>query len=160
MAFTESPVVKRDQNKPKCIASMDKIKRKLDVLGVNSIITRDKENILCKFDSSWKLSNNDIKSCPAVTSNASCCSHSTCTLPIQCELHRNNGNNSNDENTTTESNTISSDDSLFRIVPTDIYDGLFLHVIKLHGEVCELKMSFDYSDEGITELIDVLLFLV
>ena len=39
-----------EQNKSKCIDAMDKIKKKLDILGLDVIMTSNKENILCKVE--------------------------------------------------------------------------------------------------------------
>ena len=167
-----------DQNKPKCIDAMDKIKRKLDSLGLNTIMTSDKENILCKVsgDFEFKDNTNTINNfnktvtgkCPAtINSNITNCPYTACKYPnATCHLHKeSNANNSNSTNTdNTNSNNSMCETlnvysgSLFRIMPNDIHTGIFLHVIKLHGETCDLKMSFNYDNP--LELVEIIKFLL
>lgn len=166
-----------NQNKQKCIECMDKINRKLFNLGFATFMTTDKENILCKVSSSTSEinkenneSNNNsiavINSCPVARSSAKC-PYPTCIYPsATCHLHSvNNGNNnSSDENNGTTSGTGEILDkyagSLFRVMSNDIHTGLLLHAIKLHGETCDLKMSFGYTDNDVLEIVNVIRFLV
>lgn len=168
-----------NQNKHECIKYMDKIKKQLDSFGFDSIITSNKENILCKVPGDFKATNNSTAivkttgvglttTCPHTASSA--CPYTACRYPnATCHHHNhnignvgnnNNGNNSNNDNDGALEAIGVCSCSLFRIMPTDIHNGLFLHVIKLHGETCELKMTFECSDDGATELVNVLKFLV
>ena len=174
-----------DQNKQKCIECMDKIKRVLDSTGFATFMTTNKENILCKYSSSDSINvNNDnnnsnnntntvavISSCPVARSSAKC-PYPKCIYPSSatCHLHSANKEDNNDSNNSSSDNntnfvglgeTIDKyTGSLFRIRPNDIYTGLSLHAIKLHGETCELKMSFDYDDNGVLEIVNIIRFLV
>ena len=175
---------KKESDKLKCIACMDKIKRKLDNLGLQYIMTSDKENILCKVygDVSFNNGGNEtgnsnisggttqlpshIHVCPH-SLNQSNCPYTACKYPnMKCYCHNaaDLGNNSN--NTESDNNSSNTESPakftgcLFRIMPTDIYNGIFLHAIKLHGETCDLKMTFNFDDNAATELIEVLKFLI
>ena len=165
-----------NQNKQECIKYMDKVKKQLDSLGLSTIMTSNKENILCKVPGDYKNSNTGTalntsysiaNTCPhAATSNA--CPYTVCKYPNAACHHHNNGNmsdgstsNTDNSNNCVLSGTLETySGSLFRIMPNDIYSGLFLHAIKLHGETCDLKMSFDYSDDAVKELVNVIKFLV
>ena len=161
-------------DKAKCLVGMDKIKKKLNNLGLNCIMTSDRENILCKsygdasFDNVSNSSTNNSTTLPS--HNYVCpdsighshCPHTVCKYPkAQCHMHSayQIGNESNNPEGDT-SNKLSEKFTgcLFRIMPTDIYNGIFLHTIKLHGETCDLKMTFSYDD--IDELVEVLKFLI
>lgn len=165
-----------EQNKSKCIECMDKIKRKLNELGYSILMTNNKENILCKV-SDVKTNNYNTEltvvntgastvspNCPYANNTSTNCPYSVCKYPsTQCHKHGSSdiGNNATDSNTEAILEAITVPRcSLFRIRPDDIYTGLFLHVVKLHGEICELKMSFEYNDSGVAELISVINFLV
>lgn len=165
-----------NQNKMKCIQAMDKIKRNLDNFGFSNIMTNDKMNILCKVPGDYS-SNNKVSGATSIsTSIVTTCPHSlketgcpytVCKYPNStCHFHSNTGNDSSADNS---DSSVSEGllevsgiyySSLFRIFPTDIHDGLFLHVIKLHGETCDLKMTFSYEDTAIVEIINIIKFLV
>lgn len=177
-----------DSNKLECLKCMDNIKKRLDNLGFSTLMTGDKKNILCKYSGgdlttglgdkniSNVTSSNSITAttmattCPVSRSSAKC-PYPSCIYPSsQCHLHRPGDNTESG----TESDSSKEDKdtcvvgetlevytgSLFRIMPNDIYSGLLLHVIKLHGETCELKMPFDYTETGVMELVNVIKFLV
>ena len=174
-----------DQNKQKCIECMEKIKKRLDNLGFATIMTTNRENILCKYSSSDSInmnnetnnSNNNnanavavINSCPVARSSAKC-PYPKCIYPsATCHLHstdKEDNNDSNNSSNDTNTNFVGLGEtidkyagSLFRIMPNDIHTGLLLHAIKLHGETCELKMSFDYDDNGVLEIVNIIRFLV
>lgn len=171
-----------NQNKQKCIECMEKINRRLSSTGFATLMTTDKENILCKVsssdsqqvttdsNSSTNINNSVavINACPVARSSAKC-PYPTCIYPkATCHLHSadkdNNTGNSNENNENTLVGIGETIDkyagSLFRIIPNDIYTGLLLHVIKLHGETCELKMSFGYYDNDVLEIVNVIKFLV
>lgn len=106
------------------------------------------------------------------------CMQTGCKLPsVHCPMY--NGNNNSNIGTNTGNNTGSSNDSevegditteellealtvgnyLIRIRPTDTYNGVFLHAIMLHNETCDLKMTFDYGDKAVQEVVDTVIFL-
>lgn len=156
-----------DQNKSECLRCMEQIKRRLDNLGLSTIMTSNKENILCKstgeesLNSTKSISTTNLASkCPSMTVDGKC-PHTSCKYPnASCHIH-NTGNMSGSNDTTLLPSVLETCGcSLFRIMPTDIHSGIFLHVIKLHGEMCELKMTFDYTDTGVTELVNIIKFLV
>jgi hypothetical protein len=135
-----------NQDLHKCIAAMDKLKKNLDNLKINSLITKDKMNILCRVS---PVSSATRAICPDITNNG--CPHTKCEHPnFTCNHH-------SKYNYDTEFDYAYR--TLFRIMVNDIHDGLFLHVIKLDGEKCDLKMSFKYDDSGIAEIIEVIKFL-
>ena len=168
-----------NQNKQKCIECMEKINRRVSNMGFATLMTTYKENILCKVSSSASEVNKDnssstssdssiavINACPVSRSSAKC-PYPTCIYPkATCHLHSvNNGNNnSSDENNETTVGTGEILDkyagSLFRVMPNDIHTGLLLHTIKLHGETCDLKMSFGYTDNDVLEIVNIIRFLV
>ena len=145
-----------EQNKAKCLDCMEKIKRRLDETGFSTFMTPDKENVLCKVSANglanttklvYSNTNTSNTTCPHVT--ATSCPHTACKYPnVKCSHHNHINSDNNDYNNTLESTVSIGDNSVFRIMPNDIYTGLFLHVIKLHGEICELKMSFEYNENG------------
>ena len=168
-----------NQNKQKCIECMEKINRRLFNLGFATFMTTDKENILCKVSSSVSEVNKDsnsssnnsiavINTCPVARSSAKC-PYPTCIYPkATCHLHSvdkdNNSSSSNENNENTLVGLGETIDkyagSLFRVMPNDIHTGLLLHTIKLHGETCELKMSFGYEENDVLEIVNVIRFLV
>lgn len=170
-----------DQNKMKCIQCMDKIKRNLDKLGYSNIMTSDKMNILCKVNpDDLDKNNSNIKGSTSSSfgiptcqhANTGKCPYTVCKYPnATCNYHHHN-NIGNNGDSTTEGNPNSDSlsgllevsntyhESLFRLMPNDIDTGIFLHAIKLHGETCDLKMTFGYDDIDITEIIRVIKFLV
>lgn len=170
---------RKESDKLKCLACMDKIKKQLDYLGLNYIMTSDKENILCKvygdvsFGNSGSNGSNTSEGTTTLPShihvcpdslNRTHCPHTACIYPkAQCHLHSapQIGNESNNtEGETTNKVSAKFTGCLFRIMPTDIYNGIFLHAIKLHGETCDLKMTFDFDDNGAIEVVNVLKFLI
>ena len=167
-------------DKMKCLACMDKIQTKLGNLGLSFFMTSDRENILCKtygdisFDngSSNGSSNNGngtttlpshVHVCPHSLNHTNC-PYTACKYPnMKCHIHNaaQLGNTSNDtEGETSNVTSAKFTGCLFRIMPTDIYNGIFLHVIKLHGETCDLKMTFSFGDNGATELVEIIKFLI
>ena len=139
-----------NQDLHKCIAAMDKLKKNLDNLKIESLITKDKMNILCKVSSKRNLTRSTPKViCPDTTPTK--CPHSECKHPGFVCNHK--ATPINDKEFDYAYGT------LFRIMVNDIHDGLFLHVIKLDGEKCDLKMSFNYDGSGIAEIIEVIEFL-
>ena len=157
----------------KCRECMNKIRRRLEELGINFIMTtaNNRDTILCKFSSSTDNSNSVkvttvgtslVSSCPYMNSNSSC-PYTACKYPgVNC--HKHNANTNNGGNIDSDNNGSGALEaimvprcSLFRIMPNDTNTGIFLHAIKLHGEVCDLKMSFEYTDP--TEIINVIKFL-
>lgn len=161
-----------EPKRQECFKCMDKIKKKLDGLGLSNIMTSDKENILCKV---YGGDNTNINTAAATAdtysgkcpySNFSSCPYTSCRYPNStCHHHSaENENNSNSNNDSTLSDNLKVfeiySDSLFRIMPTDIYTGIFLHVIKFHGETCELKMTFEYTDNGVEDIINTIKFLI
>lgn len=168
---------KKESDKLKCLACMDKIKRKLDSLGLNYIMTSDRENILCKvygdvsFGNGGNDSTNNGNGATQLPSHVHVCPHSlnhtncpytACKYPnMKCHIHNATqlGNTSSDiEGETSNETSAKFTGSLFRIMPTDIYNGIFLHAIKLHGETCDLKMTFSYNKDD--EIVRVLKFLI
>lgn len=160
--------------KAKSLACMDKIAKKLDNLELQYIMTSDRENILCKTYSSVSFNDNAVNggttntpststTCPHSSSGT--CPHPVCKYPkAQCQYHmaKQMGNTYGVTEEVDASITLSTKlpECLFRITPTDIYNGIFLHVIKLHGEKCDLKMTFSYGDNGASELVNIIKFLV
>ena len=156
---------------------MNKIKRRLEELKINFIMTtaNNRDNILCKIPG-LSDNSNDTKvvttgatlpatTCPYMHSNSTC-PYTACKYPgVQCHKHNpNTGNGSSvDSGNSSTSGALEAimipRCSLFRIMPTDTFSGIFLHVIKLHGEICDLKMTFEYTDTGVADLIDVIKFL-
>lgn len=160
---------RKDQDKLKCLACIDKISTKLGNLGLSFFMTSDRKNILCKtygtvsFDGivNNESSNTGATTCPHSTSSS--CPHTVCKYPkASCHYHNahNIGNNSNNTDDDTNKLPDKFTGCLFRITPTDIYNGIFLHAIKLHGETCDLKMTFNYDEAGATELVNIIKFLV
>ena len=158
----------KESDKMKCLSCMDKISTKLDNLRISFFMTSDRNNILCKtygdvsfniINSGNNSTNNGATICPDCLGNNHC-PHSICTHP-KAKCHFSNARQLGNILDTIEDN---SDDKfmscLFRITPTDIYNGIFLHVIKLHGETCDLKMTFKYDEAAATELVNVIKFLV
>ena len=163
---------RKDQDEMKCLACMDKIMAKLGNLGLSFFMTSDKKNILCKtygyvsFDAitggaTTNTPSSSTTTCPHSIAGSPC-PYTICKYPnAQCHYHSalmigNASNNTSDEDLTC--NRVVG--CLFRITPTDIYNGIFLHVIKLHGEKCDLKMTFNMDDSGASELVNLIQFLV
>lgn len=112
--------------------------------------------------------------CSATISN-SICSHTGCKLPSKhCPMYNQNtgniggGNNSNTsgDNSSKDESSISNSELLealynylIRIRPTDTYNGIFLHAIMLNNETCDLKMTFNYGDDAVQEIVDTVIFL-
>lgn len=173
-----------EQNVVECKDCIRRIKKKLEDTGYNIIVIND--DILCKtpkkstqvttggtlatYTSSRALSGTTcpLNTAGCIHSNGKSCTHSgACHVDSsKCPIHGNNnnsnsntGNNSNSNEGTLEA--ISSySDFLFRIRPTDIYNGIFLHAIILHGEHCDLKMTFSYDTDKVNDIINVINFLV
>ena len=141
-----------NQDLHKCIACMDKIKRKLDENNINNLITKDKMNILCKVSPKGTTKTLPSAICPDITKTG--CPHGSCTHPnFVCNDHKNKNNVKYDKEFDYAYRT------LFRIRVNNIPTGITLHVIKLDGETSDLKMSFSYDDEGSTELINIIKYL-
>ena len=169
-----------NQDKAKCLDCMDKIKRGLDAFGFRCMMTSNKETILCKVygDEPYNTGTNTVVSssytvattpttCPVSMNSTGTCPYTACKYPnATCHLHGSNDNDSssadnNDNEIAGKLETIGKfSGCLFRIMPNDIYTGLFLHAIKLHGETCDLKMSFEYNENSIVEIINIIKFLV
>lgn len=139
----------KEYDKVTCLDAIKKIKDKLDNLGFDSIIVNN--DILCKGLKYQKSSS----SCP-VGANSSCtCPHTVCIAP-----HATCPNNiKNTGNVGPLITSVSDSDTLFRVRPSDIYNGINLHVIKLRGEISEFKMLFNNQTEGIAQIIQVIQFL-
>lgn len=166
-------------NVMKCQDFMDKIKKSLQDSGYN--ILKVNNNVLCKTPrtsvNKYKYSNGtnlpcltDATSssarkyqCPKNTSGCIDESFTNCTcsgacniVPGDCPLHNGSSNN----NSNTNLGSYGKSDCLFRIMPTDIYNGIFLHAIFLHGEHTDLKMTFGYEHEDIMKIVETINFLV
>lgn len=161
-----------DPNRKLCEESIKKIEKRLNESGYKIITTN--YNILCKTPRTGKTvskklvypNNNTAvtvvtKACPCNSEgsineyNHSCTTSGSCTVPKNdCPLM--NGT----LNSGTNINSYNKSDCLFRIKPSDTYNGIQLHAVILHGETCELKMLFNYNSDGIKELVDVINFLV
>ena len=172
-----------------CSNAMNKIKKKLEVGGYN-IINVDTYNSLSsisnilikptkpvKYAVSTARSSSDIATSTASSSQKVCPFNAaatidmvrcSCTYTGECKVNHTNcplmngsisgGGNTSSRNTATTNAT--SGDFLVRIAPTDIHNGIFLHVIILHGEHCDLKMTFGYDSNGIKNLLETIKFLI
>lgn len=136
-----------EQNIQECNEAIKKIEKKLTQSGYNIIL--NKNNILCKTPKAF-INTLSTSTCPSYK-NGKCVTTNTCDR-ADCPLH----NNSNNQTIT----SYSKNDCLFRIMPSDLNTSISLHVIILHGETCELKMSFDYDNDGVQKIVDVINFLV
>lgn len=159
-----------EQDLQRCISCMDKIKKGLDNFGFSTIMTNDKTNILCKVSG---YGNNDANTvsvkntavattCPH-SASATKCPYTACMYPnSSCHLHSTNNGTDGSTDSSENSGILVEGyaGSLFRIMVNDLKSGLFLHVIKLHGETSDLKMSFGYSNQDVIEIINVIKFLV
>lgn len=145
---------KQDQNKNKCIEMMNKIKRFLENNNYAFIMTSDKENILLKMGIYKNIKSSTVShTCPALTNGVTNCPYTACKYPnYTCSSHSHSGSNNN--------NNVSdkSDFGLIRFMINDLHTGIFMHVIQLHGEESDLKMSFDY-DYNIDEITSIIKFL-
>ena len=90
------------------------------------------------------------------------CTHSgTCTVHHNnCPIQNGSINNDSSSNSGSGNAAYSGNDCLFRIMPTDIYNGIFLHAIIIHGEHCDLKMTIEYNDKCANEIVNIINFLV
>ena len=152
----------------KCKDSIKKIKKLLDDNGYNVLHVDD--NILCKTPRKYVLNKGIINStsCKLLISYGgnqsklcgyTTCPYTACSIPKEdCPLFKGSGSNEGSSNTSNIA--YNSDDCLFRIMPTDIYNGIFLHVIFLHGEHCDLKMTFDIDNDSLKDIVNVINFLV
>ena len=157
----------------KCKDSIKKIKKLLDDNGYNVLHVDD--NILCKTPRKsilnrgvTNLSTTNATSCKLLIScggnqsklcGYNTCPYTGCSIPKKdCPLF--NGFGGNEGSSDTPNTAYNSDDCLFRIMPTDIYNGIFLHVIFLHGEHCDLKMTFDIDSDSLKDIVNVINFLV
>lgn len=153
----------REQDKLQCKECIKKLKKKLEENGFNILKVND--DILIKT-SRRSVLNRSVSvatrahSCPVNAAgsitNGSCTCSGNCTIESKncpvCNGTANSGNNTSDSN----NNSV----CLFRIRPTDIYNGIFLHAITLYNEECDLKMTFGYDTEAINQIMAVLNFLV
>lgn len=105
------------------------------------------------------------------------CMQTGCKLPsVHCPMYNGNNNSNQGGSTTTPDNNenndvdnditnaelleaLANDNYLIRILPTDIHNGVFLHAIMLHNETCDFKMTFEYGDKAVTEVVDTVIFL-
>lgn len=166
-----------------CKDCIRRIKRKLEDNGYN--ILKVDDNILCKTPKVLTQNNTEVityassrtvtgTTCPVnmngcIHPNKTSCTYTgNCTVDSsKCPIHGNNNNN-NSDNSGSSSNTgnntsgiNNNSECLFRIMPTDIYNGVFLHAIILRGEHCDLKMTFIYDEDNtVKDVIDVINFLV
>lgn len=156
-----------EQNVRQCEECIKRIKKKLDELGFVSIMCNN--NILVKASKS-SISNAIKNGGSSVTSNCKCKYNASvdltsgCNVQATCTVAKTNCplcNGSLSGSTNTSNGSYLGDyDSLFRIRPSDIQNGLTLSAIMLHGETCELKILFNHDREGEKMLIDTLIFLV
>lgn len=174
-----------EQNVKECIETIKKIKKKLEQNNVQYIIV--KNDILCKFTNGSKIlnvnlinkssisNNSNIKYCRlkdnTTTAKNNCTTYQDCPYnsncyvsPSDCPLYGNNSNTGNPGSGETEdsgnTNNYVSGDYLFRIRPSDTYNGIVVHGIMIKGEHSDFKMLFDYGDNAPQEIYDVLRFIV
>ena len=165
----------REANVCECRECIKKLKKKLEENGFN--ILKVNEDILIKTPKRRVSLDNQADICTAIAANyhKKCpvghgsidVMNNTCTYVGSdgCGVDRHNcpicngmnsGNSSNSNNTSSDNNSI----SVFRIRPTDIYNGIFLHAVTLYGDEFDLKMTFGYDTTAINQIISVLNFLV
>lgn len=160
-------------NKAVCLAGLKEVKEKLqnnyDVILIDekTLLVKPNPNTMIKINTSVPSSNTlpatgTITVCP-MNSNASisgntCSCHSECssTSSHMCPLNKNNGNN----NMANIIKPFSKGECLFRLSPTDTYNGIFLHAIIIHNESTDLKMTFGYDDKGVIQMVETINFLV
>ena len=162
----------KEQNVLECKECIKKLQKKLEENGFNILVIND--DILVKTPRKLTLTTrtatstticNTKYSCPYNCSGFIDCGDKSCTCSGNCNVDHskcpvcngsvNEGNSSNSNNTSSDNGTC-----LFRIRPTDIYNGIFLHAITLHNEECDLKMTFGYDLNAVTQIINVLNFLI
>ena len=164
-----------NSNKAKCIEVLNTLKTRL---SNNYDVIMTDEDLLCKTGKIIKPiintnTNNNlntayptVKICPidnkAIidwgTCNCNC--HSTCNSAntTNCPLNKVNKQPTSIHPVPNKLNK--SNECLFRLRPTDINNGIAMHVIILHGEVCELKMTFEAGEKGAVQIVEVINFLV
>lgn len=159
----------KEQNVMECKECIKKLKKKLEDNGFNILCVNDdiliktpRRSVLSRTNSLTTSSCKIREKCPHNAAGAIDTTNKTCTCSGNCNIEQskcpvyngslNNGNSSNSNN----SNSV----CLFRIRPTDIYNGIFLHAITLYNEECDLKMTFGYDSVAINQIISVLNFLV
>ena len=170
----------REQNVCECKECIKKLKKKLEENGFNILVVNDDILIKTPKKLSVKLLSYNSDSATAVGLPKQKCpvngggyiDHTNCTCtymgnncgvdkhncPICNGTINNSGNSSNSSNNNTDTSN-SNSISLFRIRPTDIYNGIFLHAVTLYGEECDLKMTFGYDLKAINQILSVLNFL-
>lgn len=163
------------ENYYKCLNALKDIKSKLEINYSTLMVNND---ILCKthdknvvataslprdYNSKW-----NITVCPVAsgTINKTTCS---CTHTGTCETPKNECPvcNGTIPKPTPDTNIVpvgkpssKKGECLFRIMPTDIHNGIALHAIILHGMTVDLKMIFEYTNEGVIQLVNTINFLV
>lgn len=172
----------REQDKLQCQECIKKLKKKLEENGFNILKVND--DILIKTPKrtvminsmNYNNYNNDTTAiavatnrCPVNSNGCINVSNNTCTYPgTDCGVDKHNCpicngslNNGNGDSSNTDSNSSNNNSvCLFRIRPTDIYNGIFLHAVTLYGDECDLKMTFGYDTTAVNQIISVLNFLV
>ena len=156
-----------EQNIAKCKECIKKLKKKFEENRFNILKVND--NILLKIstdslNTSINTSVSNVnKICPinpagCIHDNHSCTHSGNCHIDhSKCPIcGNNNGNNTSGIPSDIQKERL----SLFRIRPTDTYNGIFLHAIILYGEECDLKMTFGYDDESISQIIETIKFLI
>ena len=149
-----------EPNKKQCLDSMRKIEDKLKESGFNIKVLKNSRysDILCKGTKNKVISSRSLRSvynCSLSRSNCNitidsdCPYQSGCTDIQNCPLHNTNNNSSS---------ISGSSDCLFRIRPTDTYNGIFLHAIKLNGETCDLKITF--NSNTVEEIVETINYLI
>lgn len=173
----------QESNKQECVKFIDLLHKSLSKYGYQVLLVG--EDILCKtprIKNTTDLNNNtnniadtsNNKLCPVNTSGIINTQNHTCTCyncevsPSDCPLKSDSSLNENkpssgDQNNNSNSNTSTVSRkplrSLFRIRPSDNYNSIFLHAITLRGEESDLKMSFEYNNNQISKVIEVINFL-
>ena len=168
------------QDKQKCIDCLKNIKKLLINNGYK-VFEIDDENILCRTPKN-ALSRTQVTSsnyntslvsisgiiCPANSQGVIDKDTKTCTCS-SCSIHQSNcplgdicngSNNSSSDNNTSNNTSGNNSDNLFRVKVSDNYFGINVHAIILRGEMCELKMSFDFNKESVQHVVDVIEFLI
>lgn len=159
-----------EQNIQQCKECIKKIKKALDESGYNCIKTGD--NILCKTPRRSTITTvNKVPLLMDKSSSAATCicplnaagtidKNNNCTCSGVCNVPQSSCPVCSGSSNGTGNTYYGSADHLYRIMPTDIYNGIFLHVILLQGEHVDLKMTFGYDKDAIQELINTINFLV
>ena len=151
----------KEQNVMECKECIKKLKKKLEDNGFNILCVND--DILIKTPRRSTLNTAAVAtkySCPV--NSAGSIMYGSCTCSGNCTIESKNCPVCNGTANSGNSNFInaSNGNSLFRIRPTDIYNGIFLHAITLYSEECDLKMTFGYDSVAVTQIINVLNFLI